>query len=396
VPLAPEYVVPPLTNSPSALVDDFLAYLEANLPGWQGSPGNLDVLIGEAFSFPATDTADLASGVLTSVFRYFGGLVGVPVIDGTPASASADFTMVDDAGYTIDEGSTVGLRDDNGDLWGFTLPDDLVIAPGDTTGSVTVYAERVGIAANGLSGVAELVAVPGSVASVNFASATDGGADAEADGDYLNRLRETLTLLTPEPILPDDFAVLARTIPGVARATAVDGLKPGPPYTGTAESTGNERMVAVAVAGATGLSVGSTILAAVQTYLDGLREQSFVPYAVDPQYATIDVATTVKVWPNFDPADVQAGVEQTLADLLSPATWGNGDRGTSAAWLNDPVVRQSRLYQAISNTAGVRYVTALAFGLHGGSQGVIDVTMGSGSAIPALPLAGTIAVTATP
>lgn len=396
MPLAPGYVVPPLTNSPSTLVDDALAYIEGQIPGWQAAPGGLDTLIVEALSQPAAETADLASGVLTSVFRYFGTLVNVPVIGGVGASASVDFTMVDNAGYTIPAGSTIGLRDDNGDLWGFHLNADLVIAAGSTTGSGTMYAETEGVDGNGLTGLAELVDVPDAVSSANVPVATAGGTDAEADSVYLNRLREALTLLSPEPILPDDFAVLARSIAGVFRAASVDGLKPGPPYTGTAESLNNERMVTIAPVGEDGLSVGAPVRAQVQTYLDGLREQTFVVYVVDPQYTTIDVTTAVKVWPGYDPTDVQARVVETLNTLLSPANWGTGDRGNTAAWLNDPVVRQSRLYQALSNIEGVRYVSALTFGIHLGAMGTADVTMGAGSSIPALPLAGTMTVTATP
>jgi uncharacterized phage protein gp47/JayE len=62
--------------------------------------------------------------------------------------------------------------------------------------------------------------------TVTLDAPTAGGVDAESDADYLDRLHELLTLLAPRPILPNDFAVLARTVAGVGRATAIDLYNP--------------------------------------------------------------------------------------------------------------------------------------------------------------------------
>ena len=387
-----QYIAPPVETDPTIIAGQAFDYLAGQLPGWQPQPGNLEVLLIEFFAQRAAEQADIASGVLTSVFRYFGQLVNCPAINAVPAVATATFTMIDNAGYTIPAGSVIGFRDNSGVLRGFDLNADLVIAPGATTGTGAVTAEDPGTVGNGLTGTATLVQVPPSVIGATMTVATNG-VDAEDDATYLSRLTETLTLLSPRPILAPDFAIVARSVAGVFRATAIDNFKPGPPYDPAAEATGQEKCVTVAVTDATGLSVGAMIRGNVTNLLQSEREQNFRVFVVDASYTTIDVTAAIIAWPSFDLTDVTTRVTAALQTLLSPATWGTDPTGNAARWLNDPILRSSEVYAAIMNTAGVRAVKTLTFARHGDTMGLADVTMGVGSSIPALPVAGTITPT---
>jgi hypothetical protein len=364
-------------------------------PGWQLQPGSLADLIIEAVCSVAAPQADVAAQKLISDFRYFGTLVDLPPIDAVPATAVGTFTVKDNAGYTIPAGSVIGVADASGALQGFDLTADLVIPALSTSGTATVTAETAGAAGNDLSGSAQLVQVPPFVTAASMAASSQG-IDAESDAVYLQRLVETLQLLTPEPILPANFAVLARSVPGVFRATAVDLLKPGPPYDGAAEATGQEKNVTVAVTDVNGASVGSTIRGEVQTKLQAMREQNFVVWAVDPQYDSIDVDGDVYAWPGWGTTDVHDRVVAALAVALSPAVFATDPSGNAARWANDPILRLSMLHEAIMSVQGVRYVEPFTFGLHGGSLATTDVTLGAGSAIQALPLAGTLTIRAHP
>lgn len=393
------YQQAPLTTDATALKARVTSYLEAYMPsGFQIPAGSwLDLLI-EAFAIEAAQQADVAQTKLDSDFRYFGSLVGLPPIDAIPAQAAATFTVATSpAIQTIPAGSVVGLVDAGGQLQGFDLQNDVVVVANATTATGTVVAEQAGASLNGLSGSAQLVNTPPFVTAATLAAAT-GGVDAELDPDYLNRLTETLGLLTPIPVLAANFAVLARSVPGVFRATGVNLLKPGPPYDTAAEATGQDKNVTVAVANIDGLSVGSTVRAAAQTYLQGLREQNFKVWVVDPQYQQVDITVcNVYSWPGWDTSQVQADVQAALEAALSPATFATDASGNAARWANDPVVHASRLWQAAMNASpGVRNVDPITFGIHGGAMGTTDVTLGAGSAIPALPTVGTITVTVTP
>jgi uncharacterized phage protein gp47/JayE len=389
------FIVSPIAADPPAISQRATDYLESVVPGYIAAPGNLDTLVIEAMAEEVAETAEVASAVTQAVFRNFGPLVGVPPIDAAPAFGNPTFTVRDASGYTIPAGSSAGLRTPDDTLIGFALDDDLVIAAGSTTGSGAVTADTEGVEGNGLSGTAEPVSLPDYVTAVIFGTPTSGGVDAEDDDLYLDRLSETLTLLAPRPILPQDFAVLARGVTGVYRATAIDGLKPGPPWNGTAEATGQSRTITVAVTDAAGDAVSAGVRAAVDAYLQSLREQDFAVYVVDPNYTDIAVTTTVQAWPGYDSAQVSADVEQAIRDYLSPATWGTGPTGDPKTWFTDPIIRLGELYQYINAVAGVRYVTALTFGPSGGTLGAADVNIAGSSAIPALPRAGAGTVAGT-
>jgi CTP:molybdopterin cytidylyltransferase MocA len=80
----------------------------------------------------------------------------------------------------------------------------------------------------------------------------------------------------------------------VAAMTHTDSLTGGSspavavttPTGGVAGSTGNERYVTVVPIDAAGAPVSATVRAAVVTYLDGLREVSFIVAAGTPTYTT--------------------------------------------------------------------------------------------------------------
>jgi hypothetical protein len=194
--------------------------------------------------------------------------------------------------------------------------------------------------------------------------------------------------------------VLARTIPGVYRATAVDGLKPSSssgaiPVPSGAESTGNARTITVAVADVNGATVGSGVRTAVSAFLTSEREVNFLVYVVDALYQAVAVTATVKAWPGNDLPTVKADTEAAIRAFLSSATWAGGPTSDPAVWLNEPTVKLGMLYDAIGDVASVRYVSSLTFGPSGGSIGTADVDLAGGSARPALPSAGAGTVAGT-
>lgn len=397
-----EYRRPPLELEPTALSQDAFRFLAEVIPGWEPNPGSLDTLIIEAFSEPAALAAEVASVSLDDDFRSLGPLVGVPAADATAATATVTLNATADPANdrVIPAGSVVGVRDVDEELIGFVLDSDVTLAAGATSTTGSATAETEGTIGNGLSGTVELVSTPAFVTTAAIAAPSGGGSDAEPDDDYLARLSETLTLLSPRPILPNDFAVLARGVPGVFRAMALDGYKPGPPYDIAAASTGNARMITVAVADVNGLSVGATVRAAVAAALDAEREVNFSVWVIDPTYTTVDVTFTVQAWPGYTVTDVDDRSEAAVRAYLSPATWGAGPTGDATSWFPEPgaangssTARFGELYEALNDVEGVRYVTALTLRVSGGTMGTADVPLPGPAA---LPLAGVIAGTVLP
>jgi uncharacterized phage protein gp47/JayE len=388
-----DYIAPDdvLRIEPSALAQLAYVYLGAQWPGWTAeNRGDLDVRIIEAVAEMASEQALVAANMTTAVYRGMGPLVGVPALPAAPASASATFTVTDTAGYTIPEGSVVGLRDGEGTLRGFELTADLVIAPLASTGAGAVQALEAGTTSNDLSGTAELVDVPEFVTGATIAVASSGGVDLEDDSVYLARLTETLRLLSPRPILADDFAVLARSVAGVFRAAAIDGYNPG---TGT---FGNERTVAVAAIDEAGAAVSAGVKTAIDALLQAEREVNFAVVVTDATYTILDVTATVKALPGYDTVDLDARVTSAIVDFLSPATWGVPP-GSTLGWSNTTIVRKFELAQAINEVQGVDYIApgGLLLAVHAGTLLEQDVTLTGAFALPTT-VGGTVAVTVTP
>lgn len=385
-----DYIVPPIETDPDTLAAEALDYLETKIPGFSATPPSPEGYLVEANARLAAENRDLASDVTTAIFRRFGQLVGVRPIEAVAATALSTWTMIDDAGYTIPAGTAVGIAAAGDELITFLVQDDVVVAAGDTVtgaGAVALVAQEPGANGSGLAGVPQLVDALAFVQSIALVGPTSGGADAEDDDHYLGRLRDDLALQAPRPILPRDFAVMARNIAGVERALAIDGYNPDD------DSTGNERMVAVAVADALGAAVAPGVKATVDDMLQAQRELNFVVNVIDPTYTEVDITFTAVAFAGFDPVDVEARAAAAAAAFLDPALWGLptfGDPSSGGGWISEDHVRYLEVAAALNAVEGLDYISALTIGLHGGAMGAADVALDG--AAP-LPEPGTIAAT---
>lgn len=227
------YIGVPIETNPITLLERVYSYIQAHVPGWTPAEGNLDVWLAEALTAEASEIADTASRVPDSIFRYFGqSLMGLPPITATTATTTTTWTMIDNAGHTIPAGTQVGIRNDAGDLIAFYVVNEVVVPNGNTVtaaGAVTISALIAGADGSSLGspgGPVELIDILDYVSSITMVAATINGVDAESDADYLNRLVEQFRLLTITPVLPSEFAALAKSVSGVYRAVAIDLYNP--------------------------------------------------------------------------------------------------------------------------------------------------------------------------
>lgn len=365
----PEYIVFPIEVNPEDLQENVYDYLQTRIPGWEPNAGNLDVWMAEAFSLWAADLRTAMSEVTDAIFRNFGeSMIGIPPTPASAATSSVTVTARDNAGYLMPQGTLMAYRTAQDDLYPFETAADLVIAPGSTSGTVAIIAANVGAAASGLGAAAaamELIDPIDWVTSVALVATTSGGQDAESDDAYLDRLRGELQLLTPRPILPQDFAALAINIPGVSRVIAIDGYNPA------TATYNNARMIALAGLDANGEAVSPTLKATIQSTLDGLREVTFVVNVVDPTYTYVDVTFSVKAIASYVPAQVLSSVSAALQSYFDPSLWGRSD-AVVGGWLPQNTVRYLEVASVINSVDGVDYIQSLTIGVNGGAQQPID------------------------
>jgi hypothetical protein len=365
-----DYISPPLVTEPSDLAEESFAYLEDQVDGWLPAPGNLETWLIEAISQLAGELMDVASAVPTSIFRYLGeSILGLPAHASTPATTETTWTVKDALGYTIQAGTLVGIPASGDVLLAFEVAADTVIPAGNTSvAGVTIVAQDDGTDGNGLAGQPQLIDALDWVTAVTLNAATSGGTDAESDDAYLDRLRELLQLLAPRPILPNDFAVMAKQVPGVYRATAIDL------FDASTGQTNVPRCVTVVVVGADGLPVSPIVKGDVDTLLQSQREVNFLVFVIDPTYLDIDVTFNVKPYPDYDGQEVADRAELAVADYLNPANFGAVPYGDTPQWLNDTKVRYLEVAEQINRVDGVWYVEALV--VNGGTVDIVLPTPG--------------------
>lgn len=372
------YVNEPLDSDPVAIAAEAYDYIQARIPGWVPAEGNLEVILVEAWAQAIAELRDIETDVRDQIFRYLGAnLHQIAPVDASSATGQSTWTMIDNLGYTIEAGTQVAIPATGSESVGFEVETEVVVPPGSTaTTGVTLVAIDPGAAGSGLSGTPQLVDALEFVAAISLVGITTGGVDAEEDSVYLDRLVAELQLQSPRPILPADFAQLARRIGGVDRAVALDGYNPA---TGTFN---NERMVTVVGVTSTGAALSSTQKAQIDASLQAMREVNFVVNVADPTYTTVGVTFSAVAVSGFDPVSVRTAGVAALDGYLSPANWGTAQFGDSRLWFNTRVVRYLEVAAVLNGVEGLDYITALTI-----NGSAADLALSG--AVP-LPTVGTI------
>jgi hypothetical protein len=397
--------VPPieleLIADPDAMAAAAISYMEATIPGFEVRPGNVEHVLLHANAQIGAEVIEQAAQIDPLIFAALGeDLLGIPARLATPAAASAAVTWaadVDDA-TVYPAGSLVSVPSPSGDPVVFQTEADLDAPAGGGVQTVTVIALEEGEAGNGAFGQAEPIDIVDGVERVDVAVASSGGTEDETSDDYLARLAEAFTILAPRPILPNDFAILARQVPGVGRAIALDLYQPstgqggyGTPR-GASPATDVPRCTTVAITADAGVQPSDALMQQVFELLDGSREVNFLAFVIPPAYTTIDVQATVTAYPGYDPAAVEAAAEAQLGAWLDPGAWGSppGVGGESSLWVLDQTVRLFEAVEHLNRADGVHYVDSVQLRKQGGSFAASDVAL---DAPIGLPRAGAFAVT---
>lgn len=407
-----DYIELPLVDDPDALLQVGVDYLEGAVPGLQARPGNPETVLLESQSQIAAEVVAQAAQVPPVAFAYAGqSLFGIGMYEAVPATATATITFAATTpAVMVPAQAMLAVPHPSGEPMIFTVDTDVAAPAGGGDASVGVTALDAGTAANGAFGTAELVDVIDGVTTVVVSTAA-GGVDEESDEDYLNRLADALTLLAPRPILPADFATMARQVPGVGRATALDLYQPGtndniaagqpggplnvegaPVNTG-AGKTNVPRCVTTAITGLDGAPPSQALMHQVWLTLDNQREVNFLAYVIAPKYVAIDVKATVHAYYGYVASEVQAAVQAVLSSWLSPARFSQPPSALAdetQLWTADTLVRYTEAIDWLNRADGVHWVELVQLRAAGGTFGTTDVSLGTPIG---LPVAGTFTIT---
>lgn len=332
-------------DDPDTLYAGIVTQLQSAFPGWQPYPGHLETVIAQASAGEWADERTLIADMGSEAFAQWGRTtLGIAQIAAVAATISVTFTAVSAlVDRTIPAGTVVGPADTTGDDdLTFTLAADLLLEAGLTTASAILAATVAGSAPNQvLAGPLQLLSNISWLTGVTATAPVSGGVDAETDDAYLSRVQAEAQTTSTNAVHPIDFAILALSVPGVARAIAVDGWDGNTGH-------GLSRCVAVVPLQADGTPCGSVVRAAVVALLQTKREAGFIVAASVPIYYQVVVATTVDAVAGADHPTVATGVIAAVSAFLEPAGWAGG--GT---------VRLFDLVPIIGGVDGVDHITAL-------------------------------------
>lgn len=360
------YITVPIETDPATLAAQVFDELQIAIPGWIPSDGNLDARLISAFASLSAVTRDLASDVPQIIFETFGAsFMGLPEIQGSSAQISSTWTARDSAGYTIPQGTLVQGTDSQGNVTVWEVYDDYTIPPASTSvASVILSAVAEGSAVNGtvyLAGQVVLIDDLEFVSTIITNTVAVGGEDEEDEDAYLNRLHQVLSILTPRPILPGDFSILAMTQPGIFRATTIDGYDP------VAATFNNAREVTIYVMDATGHDPSSPQMTSLEAYMEAQREVNFIvnvrgaaPIGIETHYVVVASA-------GVDHAQLKIDIDAAIANFLTPLNWGIPEVGDAPAWTNKPFVYYFELAAIIQDVFGVDHITTLTLQLGTGN-----------------------------
>lgn len=379
--LAEEYIVVETSTDPFDIEDEIYTNMDLTFPGWAPAIGSLSTALIQEFSREIADAKDIASMVQRAIFRWFGATVmGLPPIDDESAGTTVTITVKDNTGWTVQEGTQFSLKADTGESVTFQLDDDAVVPPLSTSlAGCSITAVDAGTVGNTLTGTMTVQDANDYIVSVVTDDPTEGGLDAETDDEYLARLKAELQLQSPRPILVEDFAVLARRITGVERATAINGYNPGD------LSSGNPLMVAIAAHDADGAAVSAGVKTDIEELLEAMREQNFVVNTMDPTFTDVDFDFIIELDEGYTQAEATLNLKAAVNAFCNPLTWGTPTAGVGEVtniWNNSTVMRLYDVVNIALNTGGVKRLSSVEIGIHGGATTAADLTLSGVVALP--------------
>lgn len=340
---------PVISDDPDEVTDRILVGLADRMPGWEPVEGAPEVALAEelgreiaTLNQATADALALAvAGMGETAFQF-------PAYQAVAAQVEVDVTL-SSAGTVIPAGFAVVGVTDNDDEIAFELLSDY--GASGTTAHLTLTAAISGDIGNGVpAGPLTIITATSSVLTVTATAASTNGADAEPIETYLDRLVDYLGTLRPGGVNAADLAALARSVPGVHRALAIDLYDPADPGTPT------ERTVTVFPVDETSHPVDSGVATQVQQVLEDAREVNFIIHVEEPTYTPVDIVFDAVAETGADPAQVVIEITAELSAWLT--NWG-ATTLDEQAWEPRSTVRYLDAIRVASNAAGVAYMSSL-------------------------------------
>lgn len=144
---------------------------------------------------------------------------------------------------------------------------------------------------------------------------SEGGLVAEEPGAYRDRLADTLTRMLSTAVTAPDFERIARGVPGVSKAVALNRKRPDAL---TQDSLGH---ITVVLAGPDGRSVSDQVKAEVRRRVEAVRALSLAIHLVDPTIVNVRIRLWVAKADGVDDQTARAALTEAVKQAVKPGVW---------------------------------------------------------------------------
>jgi hypothetical protein len=353
-------------RQPVDVYEDAVEYARTALPEWTPVPGSVEDAMLQAAAQMSGEVIGAINRVPSAVVEALLKLFGIDRIVGTFATGSLTITAIDSAGYTIPAGTRFAwLETDpvSGDsvLYPFDTTEELVIAPGGSTGTVPIQASTVGLrTALGTGTSLRLISAVAFISSAVLAAPLQRGSDQETDAEYFARAIATLNSYTTTLVTADQITQYILSAYSVAyRCKAYSRLNPAsltydPTFANLADG-----YLTIYVCGPGGLALSTTVKDTIRADIESRAVAGLDVAVRDPVIVPVTVTATVTAKPGFAQNDVEDAVETALAEYLHPNHWD---------W--SPFIYYNEVVSLIDQAPGVGRVVSLTIAVPSGATAV--------------------------
>lgn len=326
-------------RDPQAIFDASLTKFLELAPTARPRNGSVEAILLEAIATATADGIYAANRVITLVVEAILGLYDVARFDGTSAAGVVTLTLDGTRTLTVTEGQR--LLDPGTGL--------VLLVTADTSGvsvstlAIPVQTEEPGGAGNSITtgtAVDLLDSIPYAV-SASVTTTLSGGADAESDTAYIDRVSARLARVTSSLGMPEHFTAYCLEDVRVNRATAIDLYQPG----GTVGSdAGHITEYLYGYSAQLSAPIREELRAAMHAISSSLVTIHVEPASLVTQAVTYEVTALS----GYDAGDLETTIDAALTAWMNPNDW---------PWGED--IRPTDIIALLADIPGVDFVDAV-------------------------------------
>lgn len=344
-------------EQPINIYNRALEYARIALPEWTPVPGSVEDALLQSVAQMTGFAAAAINRLPNSMAQILLQLFDVERYGGTPATATAVITFVDDnVEHTVPAGTRVGYSLVEGDSTRFYLFETTNLVSGT---------ESVNVSLQGTV-LTEYPALPGGttlrlITPVSFISTVTlvgdlvTGSGPEADSDYLQRAIGRLSSYSSALVLPSQFdAYVLSTYSEVTRCKAYSRVNPANSGLDDAPENGYLTMYAC---GPSGVALDSELIALIRADIEARAVAGLTISIEAPRIVDFEVEVAYTIVPGFLYTVVEEALAASLNTFLHPDYWN---------W--DTTIHYNDLVSRLAAIPGVDHIVSIDIGNDGGAN----------------------------